>query len=237
MTEVRGWQCPSCSVTTNSQGIALSGSRAVSLHVAGKIKSGDPTHRQWATREVGEVIQALRYGSINTLADEIEPRVIDINRELEKLILHKLEERDANDEPNVLAYRYIANIEIPLHKCVRQALMEMYGEGEDEWWAKGVPMTIRKDCASRREESARREELYAHTYLIDLKTIVEKNRALFESRLHAVNKQANLQKEFLDGITKCNEIRNRVMHTMHPISEEDLSFLRQMRALVRIFVG
>lgn len=233
------WRCPACNSGTNSLGAAFSGARAVSLHIAGKIKTGDSTHRQWAVRTVGDIIQTLRYETINTLGREIEPSIIEarqiFTREREELILRKIEERDANEEPNVLAYRYITNIEVPIHKCVRQTLVDTYGANEDEWWVKGIPAATRRDCASRREESTNREELYSYTYLIDLKTIIEKNRTLFEKRLRAVSKQTNHQKEFLDGIGKCNGIRNRVMHTIHEICDDDLSFLRQFCLLVKKF--
>jgi hypothetical protein len=120
---------------------------------------------------------------------------------------------------------------------VRQTLAEAYGENEDAWWVQGVPATIRRDCACRREDSLKREELYAYAYLIDIKTIIEKNRKLFESRSYAINKQPIQQKEFLDGIIKCNEIRNRVMHTMHEVSEDDVSFLKQFCASVKTFTN
>lgn len=235
------WRCPACNAGTNSQGVALSSARAVSLHIAGKIKTGDSTHRQWAAKTVGDTIQALRYESINTLAAEIEPSVIEarqvLAREMEALILRKIEERDTNEEPNVLAYRYVRNIEIPLHKCIRQTLVDRLGSREDEWWVRGIPLTIRRECANRREESTNREESYHYTDLIDLKTIIEKNRTLFENRLRAVGKQMNHQREFLDGVGKCNDIRKRVMHPVHQISGDDLSFLRNFCESVKAFVS
>jgi hypothetical protein len=233
------WRCPTCNVVSNSKGVAFSSARAVSLHIAGKIKIGDSTHKQWATRNIGDSIQTIRYGSINDLAAEIEPAVLKArqvsSKEIEELILSKIEERDANEEPNVLAYRYMRNIEVPLHKCVHQALVEQYGANEVEWWVKGVPLAIRRECVQRREESNQREEPYHYTFLIDIKTIIEKNRATFEDRLRAVSKHPNHQKEFLDSIGKCNDIRNRVMHTMHEISEDDLSFLKQFCVFVAQF--
>ncbi|MBI2831373.1 MAG: hypothetical protein HYX79_03855 [Chloroflexi bacterium] len=234
-SESLDWRCPACNIGTNSEGVAFSSARAVSLHIAGKIKTGDSTHRQWAVGRVGDNIQTLRYETINTLAAEIEPSIIEARQIIEELILRSIEERDANEEPNVLAYRYIRNIEVPLHKCIRQTLVDGYGANEDEWWVKGIPLAIRRDCANRKEESTPREEPYHYTYLIDLKTIIEKNRTLFENRLRTVNKQTNHQREFLDGIGKCNDIRNRVMHTMHEISDDDLSFLKQFCSLVKQF--
>ena len=100
---------------------------------------------------------------------------------------------------------------------------------------KGIPLTIRRDCAHRREESPNREELYHYTDLIDLKTIIEKNRTFFENSLRAISRQTNHQREFLEGVGKCNDIRNRVMHTVHEISDDDLSFLRQFCSLVKLF--
>jgi hypothetical protein len=163
----------------NSQGSPLVGSRAVALHIAGKIKTGDNTHRRWAINNVGDnIYDSEIYRTINTLAYEIESYVIDANqariRQEEERIQRIIEERDANEEPRVLAYRYIESIETNLHQCVCQTLQDAYGESEDDWWVKGVPTNIRVECAKRREESTQREELYNYTALIHLKTIIEK---------------------------------------------------------------
>ena len=66
------WLCPVCNGNTNSLGIPFSGSRAVALHVAGKIRTGDRSHRSWAVAKVGNTINepAVNH-SINTLADFI----------------------------------------------------------------------------------------------------------------------------------------------------------------------
>jgi hypothetical protein len=241
-SELNEWRCPACNTNTNSLGRAFTGSRATALHVAGKIKTGDHAHRQWAIKTVGDTIyDPGTCKTINTLADVIELDVMKINqariRQEEERIQRIIEQRDANKEPKVLAYRYIQYIETSLHQCIRETLQGAYGGDEDEWWVKGVPTNIRVQCANRREESTQREELYSYTDLIHLKVIIEKNRKLFEPRLLSVSKHTNQQKEFLDNIARSNDIRIRVMHTIRSlISSEEISFLKQFNDLVKVFV-
>jgi hypothetical protein len=240
--QLSDWLCPACNSNSNSLGIVFSRPRGIALHVAGKIKTGDHTHSQWARKNINEDIYRPEiYKTINTLASVIEPKVIEINNDRnkreEERMQRIIEERDANEEPKVLAYKHITYIENQLHQCVCRILKESYGHNEDEWWVKGISSTIRVECAKRREESTPREELFSYTDLIHLKIIIEKNRSIFEPRLLSVHKRPNKQKEFLDGIARCNDIRNRVMHTIRSlVSTEDISFLKQFRSLVTIFV-
>lgn len=235
------WRCPACNTNTNSQGVALSGSRATALHVAGKIKTGDHTHGQWAKKTIGEnIYDPDIYRTINTVADVVEPIIMKLNRlrirQEEERIQRKIEQRDANEEPKVLAYRHIQFIETNLHRCICQTLRQAYGENEEEWWVKGVPMNIRVECAKRREQSTPREELYSYTDLMHLKAVIEKNPRIFKPRLLLLGKRANKQNEFLDNIATTNDIRRKVAHTIRSeISSEEISFLKKFSDSVKIF--
>src|SRR6185312_14719958 len=42
-------------------------------------------------------------------------------------------------------YELIRDLELNLHKFIRQALVKEYGE--ENWWREGVPLHVREDCA------------------------------------------------------------------------------------------
>ena len=72
-------------------------------------------------------------------------------------------------------YEDIRAIETFLHNLIRENLMEIYGEGELEWWRKGIPLSIRQSCQSRREQDEEPvEDPYCYTDLLDLWQILDK---------------------------------------------------------------
>ena len=237
------WQCPVCGTERNSRGALLSSARAVSLHVAGKIRIGDGAHRQWGRQCAGDIIfDSYVQSSINNLADELETSVREENEVRRRDELARIRElatgRDAVEEPNVIAYKSIYQLETSLHGCVRQSLEHEFGEDETQWWVKGVPSQIRAECASRREEDPDREELYAYTDLVHLKKIIDRHWRLFEARLGRISDNDDSKKEFLDRLGKCNQVRNRVMHTVRmPVSSEDVLFLQASAGIVIAFAA
>jgi hypothetical protein len=83
---------------------------------------------------------------------------------------------DTRDQRTDL-YVLICEIETLLHGFVKETLLSIYG---DEWWQKGIPLQIRKDCQIRKEEdSTPSNDPYQYTTLIDLKAIIEKKWAEF----------------------------------------------------------
>lgn len=245
-TELVEWICPACKSNTNSQGIPFSEARTVALHIAGKILTYDYQyqHRNWAINKLGDIIEDAKDNyTINTLAKELEPFVLEEyeerRRHEEEKIKRLIEERNATKEPRLLAYKYIETLENSLHKFVRQVLVEAYGESEDEWWAKGVPERIRIECQEKREKDRSREkpeEPYNYTNLIDLKVIIEKNWGIFELRFKILKDQAMSKRNFLENVTKSNNIRNRVMHTVREITNEDLAFLQWFSNITQVFI-
>lgn len=236
------WICPVCNSTTNSLGIQFSGSRAVSLHIAGKIRTGDSLHKSWAISKAGEVItEPDAKHSINTIADQLEWYVTEDRRirlqHEEEEIKHLVEEKKGKEEARISAYRYIQRIETSLHSHISHILHVSFGDEESEWWVQGVPPGIRIDCAKRREEDPLREESYAYTDLIDLQAILDKNWRIFESSFKLVRENVKSKREFLGGIAKTNEVRKRVMHPIRMIvTDEDILFLEQFSEIIKTFV-
>jgi len=136
------------------------------------------------------------------------------------------------DEAHKLS-AYLRELETGLHEFVRTVLVESFGEGES-WWVDGVPTQVRAECAKRREEDPARDEVWRYTYLLDLKTIVDKNWAAFEPILRSACPQVKSKKEFLDSIARANEIRNKVAHPIRTaVTDEDVSFLRWLYDVIK----
>lgn len=236
------WICPVCNSTTNSLGIQFSGSRAVSLHIAGKIRTGDSLHKSWAISKAGEVItEPDAKHSINTIADQLEWYVTEDRRirlqHEEEEIKHLVEEKKGKEEARISAYRYIQRIETSLHSHISHILHDSFGDEESEWWVKGIPPQIRIECAQRREEDPLREELYSYIDLIDLKSIIDKNWSIFAPFFQHVRGNINSKRKFLAAIAKINDVRKRVMHPIRMrVTDEDVSFLEQFSEIVKVFV-
>jgi tetratricopeptide (TPR) repeat protein len=136
-------------------------------------------------------------------------------------------------KPHVEAYEQVTWVEERLHMFIGQRLRQAFGEEETGWWRQGVPEGIRKKCAERLEEDPNRRPRYNYTDLLDLKEIMDRNWRLFENDFRKVWGQVKTKKEFLEGLVHLNEIRKTVMHPVRgSVTEEDLSFVRQMREVV-----
>ncbi len=168
------WECPACNINTNTQGYVFSGCRAVSLHVAGKIRGGSVPHKSWTHRYIGDMINdSYVRSSINSLADVLELHVYNENQE--RLVAEQKRRQELlnttviEEAPEDIAYRHCRLIETNLHRCVLDTLKENYGLEEEDWWVKGVPSHTRAECTQRRELSPARGELFSYVYLLDLK--------------------------------------------------------------------
>ena len=236
------WLCPVCFCNTNSQGIPFFSSRAVALHVSGKIRSGDRSHRRCAVSKAGDIIDEPGVNrSINTLAERLQSYVSESNKmrwqQEEERIEHLVQKRMGKEDPRVVAYKYVKAIETSLHEFAQRILQVSFGAEESGWWVQGVPLNIRRECAQRCEEDKLREEKYKYTDLIDLEAIINKNWKEFEPYFHKDRKSPNSKKEFLIKIVQTNEVRKRVMHTIRSeVSTEEVFFLEQFSQEVGNFV-
>jgi hypothetical protein len=111
-----------------------------------------------------------------------------------------------------------------------------------EWWAEGVPLNIRQECAKRQEEEVRRKfPKEAYLNLIDLKTIMEKNWNLFLQHFKKPGETQGKDKA-LSWLDKFNELRRLTAHPLkthiaeYSMSPEESEFARDVdeRALFLI---
>ena len=129
-------------------------------------------------------------------------------------------------------YEMLRETEIALHALISDTLNQAYGP--EDWWRRGIPEGIRKQCAASREgdpEPAR--HAYFYTTLIHLQEILDKQWVLFAN---ALPKQATQSKKrLLTELVRLNHIRNSVMHPVKDVllTEEDFSFVRDFAAKLR----
>lgn len=129
-------------------------------------------------------------------------------------------------------YEDIRTIEVELHKLIKQALEKEFGAGESGWWRQGVPVDVRTDCHTRREnDSVYAPEPYCYTTIIHLKKIINK-----KGNWKTIREQLRLKESDRDKLSghldKLNQIRNQVMHPVRGEvpTEDDFEFIRSLKA-------
>jgi hypothetical protein len=122
---------------------------------------------------------------------------------------------------------YLYMIEAFLHGYVKGVLQHEYGATGDDWWYVGIPENIRCSCTETRERDPDRiDDSYAYTTLMNLKEIIDRRWNLF---CRYFPKDLSSKKAwFLAGLTRMNQIRNRVMHAAKgvPPTEDDFRELQ-----------
>lgn len=130
-------------------------------------------------------------------------------------------------------YELISDIEILLHSAIKNVLIKEYGE--KEWWRKGIPQSVRIECASRYEEDDDdpAKEAFCYTNLIHLKTIFDKRWNKFENVLP--KDIVKDKRKFLSNLVRMNHIRNRVMHPIkgHHFTPKDFDFIHEFHASIK----
>lgn len=130
-------------------------------------------------------------------------------------------------------YEDIRTVETYLHQLISSALEEEYGKGEMGWWRKGIPLSIRQDCQSRREaDDEPATEPYCYTNLLDLWQILDKQWNVLKKVLPnniTADKQA-----LRFNLIRLNSIRRKVMHPVRGVipSEDDFEFIREFKGLL-----
>ena len=133
-------------------------------------------------------------------------------------------------------YEYLSETELALHDMVATTLKKAYGENENGYWRRGIPLTIRTKCQERRESDDEPCELAFHyTDLLDLYEIMAKNWQLFQDELPEQYKRNRntLKSDF----NRLNRIRNSVMHPVkrRRWSEDDFQFAAKLHAMFQLF--
>lgn len=125
--------------------------------------------------------------------------------------------------------RAVLEIERLLARHVFRRLDEAFGPGESGGWAQGVPLKVRVDAATLRENDPKRLDLRAYLHLIDLKVVVLKNWKLFADAFAAEPERS--KDDNLSWMTRLNTLRNSLAHAVREefgdrISEDELAFVR-----------
>ena len=123
----------------------------------------------------------------------------------------------------------VPEIQLCIQQITLKLLMESYGEGEENWWRKGVPQPIRSEVAARREMNPESGELHEFFELIDYKKIAAapNNWKVFQDYLTMV--ESGKKDDRLKWFDSLNIIRNRVAHPERgPVSDDELEFLRNI---------
>jgi hypothetical protein len=223
--------CPACSSETNRGGLSFGTQWAVACHVSGCIYVKDKLHISWARQHAPDVnlkqtVPRLAEALLWLVHQAIESKRVKAPHDGETpiAILHRFERK--------------------LHDYVRDRLQRHFGAEGETWWIEGIPLQIRQDCAQRREADPG-HELYQYTYLIHLKTIIEKNWTIFEedqAKLRAMVPQFQ-KKQFLDFLTKVNDVRNQHAHPIRAPGTEsakyttDLQLARTLEFIVDFLVA
>ena len=92
---------------------------------------------------------------------------------------------DSGEDSRLDSGDLLNRIEVMLYDKVISGLEVNHGS---DWWF-SVPQNIRVQCATRREEEAKGEEIPLHAYLtfIDLRTIIEKNWTIFGPLMESIS--------------------------------------------------
>lgn len=131
-------------------------------------------------------------------------------------------------------YELISEIELLLHRAIKKILIKTFGPAETEWWQKGVPINIRKQCAVRKEEDDEpARELFCYITFIDLKEILDKKWPIFKNLLP--KNIENDKQSFLSKLVRVNKIRNLVMHPSkeYDFKPKDFDFIYNFHAAIK----
>lgn len=225
------WICPVCKASCNTSGEPFVSDWAVACHIAGKARTGDRLHKSWALIKIPNL--NVR-DTVPRIAERLTWAVVEAQTEQD--IIKESIKNQRMQEP----YEKISTIEIRLHKFIESALKREFGESEDEWWVKGIPLSIRQKCGNRREEDNCKQDKYAYTDLIDLRVILNNNWRFFEVNFQRISKQCKSKNELLNGLGKLNEIRKVIMHPIRQqdeLSEEENEFLDLFGSLIEEFIS
>jgi hypothetical protein len=170
---------------------------------------------------IEDIIKETGASSMRAVASELRRRGIQANRLDVRIYLRYRRARVVLGD----LYELVRNIEVRLHRFIKQAFVQEYGE--ENWWRGGVPDRIRADCAATRERDTEpANDAYCYTTLMNLREILDKQWSALGPHLPK-RIQAD-KKAFLEQVKRLNGIRNSVMHPVRndQFSDDDFEFVR-----------
>lgn len=152
------------------------------------------------------------------------------------VLLDRVSEEKESIVPNI--GDLIEDIELQLFDWILSVLKKEYG---DAWWTDGVKKTIRITCASRQEDEGEDSNVpkWAYLTLIDIKSIIEGNWALFCSAMEEVS---NLQgkNKATSWIGEINEKRKLWAHPLKQryvnIDPSSVNMVRDYQSKLRVAI-
>lgn len=127
----------------------------------------------------------------------------------------------------VQARQLMPELQLKIQEGTLRLLRSTYGDGEDNWWRKGVPLKVRSEVAARKETNERGGQVEQFFELLDYKAIayVPLNWEIFKPFFGIGPKQG--KDASLSWFDRLNELRNRVAHPERgPVSEDEILFLQ-----------
>jgi hypothetical protein len=128
-------------------------------------------------------------------------------------------------------YVHISDLEVGLHKLIREVLESHFGSGETGWWRQGVPVQVRKACVQYREDDPDPvPDPYRYTTFIQLSSIINENWSIFQYVF-----QGHTRKQLEGLLRHLNQLRNAVMHPVKAKQwgPEELRAVMAMQEIVR----
>ena len=127
-------------------------------------------------------------------------------------------------------------IEVILYEWILDGLNKRYGP---DWWTKGVPVNLRKQCVVRAEEEGKGISPEAYFTFIDLRVIVQSNWDIFGPSIEKISRETGKQRS-TEWLVELNEARNIWAHPIKqrfvPISPERrsrfVSYLNKMKIII-----
>ncbi len=106
-----------------------------------------------------------------------------------------------------------------------------FGKDESDWWAQGVPSTVREKCVTEREKDPERKNPEQYITLIDYYSIVAHNWDIFEEDF-TFSKDGGKDKK-LSWLKDLNKIRNKTHHVEKwPLSKAEVDFVKEHGAKI-----
>jgi len=130
------------------------------------------------------------------------------------------------------ARNLVPDIQLMINEHVLKILKEKYGDNDEEhmkgWWWEGVPLNIRKEVETRRQdEGGTRESSFL---LLDYKKIIShhSNWELFKD-FYGMKDYGNSKEKQLSWFNKLNKIRKKVSHPERgDVSKDEYEFLESI---------
>jgi len=178
-----------------------------------------------------EMIEKCRSDDENSIEEGFSEffQIYESNKEEFKLYIKLEKARAAHGD----MYELISEIELLLHRAIKNILIKIYGPAVTDWWEKGIPLNIRQRCHKRREEDDEpTTDPFCYITFINLKDIFDKQWIIFAELLP--KDLSKDKKGFLRKLVKVNRIRNLVMHPSkgYDFKPKDFDFIYEFHAAI-----